>query len=136
MAQTGGAGTQPGRDGGAGGGGGGGAGNRAGWTAGSMSKRFDGKDDNKSYPSSTSTPQVRFTFCSSASRFSFFLSELNVVFSFSLFSHSFVRLFLLLQEPIQVILPAEAPADEANALAAMFAQTSQQWQETQEQMAK
>jgi protein MPE1 len=34
------------------------------------------------------------------------------------------------------VLPAAAPQDEANALAAMFAASSQQWQQTQEQMAK
>lgn len=33
------------------------------------------------------------------------------------------------------MLPAAASGDEANALAAMFAATSQQWQQTQEQMA-
>ncbi|SCZ92493.1 BZ3500_MvSof-1268-A1-R1_Chr5-2g07911 [Microbotryum saponariae] len=39
------------------------------------------------------------------------------------------------QEPAPIVLPSAAPADEANALAAMFAASSQQWQETQEQMA-
>ncbi|SCV72533.1 BQ2448_4070 [Microbotryum intermedium] len=39
------------------------------------------------------------------------------------------------QESAPIVLPSAAPADEANALAAMFAASSQQWQETQEQMA-
>jgi hypothetical protein len=38
--------------------------------------------------------------------------------------------------PAQIVAPAEATGDEASALAAMFAQTSQQWEQTQEQMAR
>ncbi|KAK4056304.1 Protein mpe1 [Microbotryomycetes sp. JL221] len=40
------------------------------------------------------------------------------------------------QAPVDVKLPAAAGQDEASALAAMFAATSQQWQQTQEQMAQ
>ncbi|GAA5949046.1 hypothetical protein JCM21900_003185 [Sporobolomyces salmonicolor] len=39
------------------------------------------------------------------------------------------------QEPVQVQIPAAAPTDEASAMAAMFAATNTQWQQTQEQMA-
>ncbi|KAM0792848.1 hypothetical protein ACM66B_002613 [Microbotryomycetes sp. NB124-2] len=40
------------------------------------------------------------------------------------------------QAPVEVKLPAAAGEDEASALAAMFAASSQQWQQTQEQMAQ
>ncbi|KAK4049419.1 Protein mpe1 [Microbotryomycetes sp. JL201] len=40
------------------------------------------------------------------------------------------------QAPVEVKLPAAAGQDEASALAAMFAASSQQWQQTQEQMAQ
>ncbi|GAA6063891.1 hypothetical protein JCM10212_001373 [Sporobolomyces blumeae] len=39
------------------------------------------------------------------------------------------------QDPPQVQLPVAAPTDEASAMAAMFAATNTQWQQTQEQMA-
>ena len=39
------------------------------------------------------------------------------------------------QEPINVVVPGTADSDEASAMAAMFAASSQQWQQTQEQMA-
>jgi len=38
-------------------------------------------------------------------------------------------------EPATVVAPAGAPGDEASAMAAMFAATSEQWNQTQQQMA-
>lgn len=59
------------------------------------------------------------------------LSEISSPYSFPSFSSTRSAF----QEPAQIQVPVDAPTDEASALAAMFAATSQQWQQTQEQMA-
>lgn len=62
-----------------------------------------------------------------------FSHPLPIFFSVSPFHASIVS---YIQDPSSVQIPAAAPTDEASAMAAMFAATNSQWQQTQEQMAK
>lgn len=103
-----------------------------------MSKRFDGREDARGGGGaggfgSHASPSVQVRRATVSLSSNQFVGSHPAPF---LPSPSFaVPCRASVQEPINIVVPASADTDEASAMAAMFAASSQQWAQTQEQMA-